>query len=320
MFKRIGIGVLCVVGLIWLNNTSLLFGPDAGAAAKLLAHRGVHQIYVGEARDNDTCRAGKIAPLTHDLIENTIPSMRAAFEAGAAVVELDVHLVADGHFVVFHDWELDCQTDGTGVTYQQSLAYLRGLDLGYGFTSDGAHFPLRGRPGNRMPTLVEVLDAGLDGSFLINFKSRRAEEGRALVKLLEEPRYRAQVFGIYGGEPPTEAVLEAVPQMRGYHRAGLKRCLIRYGLLGWSGYVPQACRSGLVAVPIDYGPWLWGWPHRFEARMKAAGSEVILLGPYDGSGFSSGIEDAAVLAEVPDGFGGYIWSNRAEVIGPLIAE
>lgn len=87
MVKRIGIGVLILLGLLWLNNSSLLFGPDTGATAKLLAHRGVHQIYAGDARDNDTCRARAIAPLTHDLIENTIPSMRAAFEAGAAVVE-----------------------------------------------------------------------------------------------------------------------------------------------------------------------------------------------------------------------------------------
>lgn len=54
--------------------------------------------------------------------------------------------------------------------------------------------------------------------------------------------------------------------------------------------------------------------------MNRAGSEVILLGPYDGRGFSSGIEDAADLRGVPDGFGGYIWSKRAEVIGPLMGK
>ena len=38
--------------------------------------------------------------------------MRAAFDSGADVVELDVHLTPDGKFAVFHDWTLDCRTDG----------------------------------------------------------------------------------------------------------------------------------------------------------------------------------------------------------------
>ena len=51
--------------------------------------------------------------------------------------------------------------------------------------------------------------------------------------------------------------------------------------------------------------------------MREAGTEVILLGPYDGFGFSSGIDDAAILARVPRGFEGLIWRDRIEVIGPI---
>jgi hypothetical protein len=32
--------------------------------------------------------------------------------------------------------------------------------------------------------------------------------------------------------------------------------LIRYALTGWATYVPVACRNTLVAVPMDYGPYL----------------------------------------------------------------
>jgi glycerophosphoryl diester phosphodiesterase len=87
---------------------------------------------------------------------------------------------------------------------------------------------------------------------------------------------------------------------------------------GWSGHVPAPCRNTLIAIPQDYAPFLWGWPHRLTKRLKAHGSDVILLGPYDGSGFSSGIETPEALARVPAGFDGYLWTNRIEVIGPRV--
>ncbi|MEZ4555866.1 MAG: glycerophosphodiester phosphodiesterase family protein [Caldilineaceae bacterium] len=57
---------------------------------------------------------------------------------GADVVEFDVHRTSDDQFAVFHDWTLDCRTDGTGVTRDQTLADLQTLDIGYGYTGDGA--------------------------------------------------------------------------------------------------------------------------------------------------------------------------------------
>ena len=83
---------------------------------RFLAHRGVHQIAAGPGRDAKACGANPVGPITHDFIANTLRSMRAAFDHGAEVVELDVHLTRDGVFAVFHDWRLECQTDGVGVT------------------------------------------------------------------------------------------------------------------------------------------------------------------------------------------------------------
>ncbi|WP_157209922.1 glycerophosphodiester phosphodiesterase family protein [Marinimicrobium agarilyticum] len=44
--------------------------------------------------------------------------MRAAFAAGAGVVELDVHPATDGYFAVMHDWMLDCRTEGMGCIWR----------------------------------------------------------------------------------------------------------------------------------------------------------------------------------------------------------
>lgn len=64
--------------------------------------------------------------------ENTLPAFRAALEAGADGVELDVHLSADGVPVVIHDDRVDATTDGSGAVASLSLAQLRALDAGGG--------------------------------------------------------------------------------------------------------------------------------------------------------------------------------------------
>jgi glycerophosphoryl diester phosphodiesterase len=84
-------------------NWSGFRGLGAEGAPRLIAHRGVHQTFDADGVENDTCTAQRIHPPTHEFIENTIPSMRAAFDAGASVVELDVHLTPDGEFAVMHD-------------------------------------------------------------------------------------------------------------------------------------------------------------------------------------------------------------------------
>ncbi len=304
-----------VIALLWGVNTSLFSAFPEGEAPRLLAHRGQHQIFDREGLTAETCTASRILPPEHAFLENTIPSMRAAFDAGAAVVELDVHLTPDGAFAVFHDWTLDCRTEANGVTEETPMTRLKQVDIGYGYTADGgATFPFRGRGIGMMPTLTEVLDTLPEGRFLVNFKSRRAEEGETLARLLNSnAAYRAAVFAVYGGGEPTEAAIAAVPGLPGYSARSAKECLLGYLALGWTGYMPAACRDTLVPVPVNYAFLLWGWPEKFYNRVRAAGSDVILLGAYEkGDTGSAGIDDVATWSMVPLGFPGFIWTNRIE--------
>lgn len=250
-FKKTLITLALITTAIWANNTTLFTTPTGGT--KLIAHRGVHHVYAGNNRTADTCRAPNVDPITHDFIENTIPSMQAAFEYGADVVELDVHLTSDKTFAVFHDWTLDCQTNGVGITHKHTIADLQKLDVGYNISHNGTDFPLRGT-GQTMPTLRDVFNANLNGKFLINLKSDRRSEGTALATLLKTPFNRSQIFGVYGGAAPTQRTIERTPNLRGYHRNGLKSCLIKYMALGWSGYVPAQCRNTMAGIPINYAP------------------------------------------------------------------
>jgi glycerophosphoryl diester phosphodiesterase len=313
--------VALIVAGVWLNNTSLFDTPLQDARSRILAHRGVHQAFPTDALDNDTCTAALIAPPQHPFLENTIASMRAAFDSGADVVELDVHLTPDGKFAIFHDWTLECRTDGSGVTELTSFDLLKTLDIGHGYTADGGKsFPFRGRGKGLMPELTEVLEAFPQGQFLVNYKSRRAEEGTALAWLLAaRPELRDRVFGVYGGAEPTRAAIGSVPGLRGYDRQSLKSCVVRYAALGWSGYVPQACRGTLLALPVNIAQWMWGWPHRFVKRMRASETDVILLGPWSG-GASAGIDTEAQLHLVPEKFGGWVWTNRTETMARRLKE
>lgn len=313
--KRLTIFALFAIATVWLVNTNMFVATPDGTP-RLLSHRGVHQTHSAAPRDGSACTAQHIDPPTHRFIENTIPSMQAAVDAGADVIELDVHLTPDGVFAVFHDWSVDCRTNGAGVTEQLPFEQLRALDVGHGYTTDGETYPLRGTGFRLMPSLRKVLDAQLGATYLINFKSKRSEEGTALAQLLKTPKDAAQIWGVYGGSVPTNAALAAMPDLRGFDKASVKDCLVGYMALGWTGHVPAACHDRIVGVPLNIAPYIWGWPHKFTARLNAAGSQVILWGPYDGTGFSSGIDTQADLAKVPSQFDGYVWTNKIEVVGP----
>jgi len=320
-WRKLLIALTLLVIFIFLNNTALL-APGMSGAPVLLAHRGIAQRFETEGLTNDTCTATRMLPPTHGFLENTIPSMRAGFDAGADVVELDIHPTRDGHFAVFHDWTLDCRTNGHGVTRERTLAELKALDIGYGYTADGGRtFPFRGKGVGLMPSLDEVLGTFPDRAFLINIKSNDPEEGRLLAAALKRlsPVQRHRLM-VYGGDRPVAEVRRRLVDVKTLSRASIKACLIRYMAYGWTGLAPKACERMVVYVPINVAPWLWGWPNRFLARMEAAGSTVFVLGPYHGGGFSSGIDSAGAVARLPEGYAGGILTNEIEKIAPLLKD
>ena len=81
--------------------------------------------------------------------ENTMAAFAMAVEQGAHVVELDVHMSADGYPVVIHDQTLDRTTSGHGMVRETTLAELRKLDAGAWFDRRFA--------GERVLTLEEVV-------------------------------------------------------------------------------------------------------------------------------------------------------------------
>ncbi|PLP61235.1 glycerophosphodiester phosphodiesterase [Mesorhizobium loti] len=314
------LGAFVAAGAIWALNSSLLAGASE-RRPMLIAHRGLGQTFSPVGIGNDTCTADRIHQPEHTHLENTIEGFQAAFASGADIVELDVHPTTDGDFAVFHDWTVDCRTDGKGVTREKSLKELKALDVGYGYTADGGKtFPFRGKGIGQMPSLGEVLTVFPTKRFLINIKSDDVAEGRLLARMIGAlPPERQKLIMVYGGGKAIEAYKAALPEAVVLGTDRVVPCLMRYAALGWSGYVPEDCRKTLFMLPANYAPFAWGFPNRLSERLEANGSTLVILGDNDGSKHSTGVDDIVTFKKLPVRFDGAIWTNRVDRIGPAVA-
>ncbi|MCA9284657.1 MAG: hypothetical protein KDA22_05565, partial [Phycisphaerales bacterium] len=82
--------------------------------------------------------------------ENTMAAFRAALDAGADWIELDVQETADGRIVVIHDTDLKRVANDPRGIWQVGLDELASIDVGSWFGSDFRD--------ERVPTLAEVID------------------------------------------------------------------------------------------------------------------------------------------------------------------
>lgn len=120
-----------------------------------------------------------------DVPENT----REAFEdaaklEGVDVIETDVHLTRDGHFVFFHDPVVDRTTNGRGKIKDKTIVELKALDAGYKHAAVDGTFPYRGK-GLTIQSIDEILPAFPDQRFNIDIKARDTRAPALLARKLE---------------------------------------------------------------------------------------------------------------------------------------
>jgi glycerophosphoryl diester phosphodiesterase len=317
--KYLGVGVLALGTSIYVLNASWL-APAPSGHPVLIAQRGVHQVYGREGVDDTTCTARHIPSPSHDFIENTLPSISEAFAIGAHVVEVDVRLTKDHEFVLFHDNTLECRTNGTGRVGDRTIAELKALDVGYGYTADdGKTCPFRGKGIGLMPTLEEALKAHAEERFLVQLKDGDPKLGAILVSYLEERGLaRWGQLAFFGSAGAVSQLKSSTPEARVWSAGAAGRRLAGYLTLGWIGHVPKACDKGIILIPITQSGFIWGWPNRFLARMRQHRTDVMLIGRIDGlSGANfSRLDTQQELSRLPPQFDGSIWTDRIDVVGP----
>ena len=317
--RRAAFVVAAALLLLTFVNASWLASKPVGGV-KLIAHRGLSQLFDHKGVERDTCTATRIEPPVHDFQENTVRSMQAAARLGADMVEIDIAPTADGRIAAFHDWTVDCRTEGQGETRSKTLAELQALDIGHGYTANGGKsFPFRGRRKDRMPSLEEALAALPNTPILFNFKGRDPGEADLLATALKTARRdveeRRDAF--YGADGPVERIGAHFPKALRFTKEGAKACTKDYAAYGWTSIVPESCRNGVIMVPLNYQWAFWGWPNRLIQRMQGVGARVIVIGPYGGD-FGMGLTLPEQLGEIPSSFNGYVWVDDIWTVGPAL--
>lgn len=235
--------------------------------------------------------------------ENTLAAFEAAWRSGAAAIELDVQLTADGAVVVIHDDTLDATTDGAGRLASTDLAAVRTLDSGRWFSPAFA--------GQRVPTFVEVLELVADRpgtDLLVELKGSwtveqvRGVTGPVLAAGLGD-RVVVQSFW-----PETVAALRSAAP-------GLRRGLL---VLEAGPDLEERCRELGVVTCNPYGLLLLQHPDLVD-RLHAAGLEVTVWTLDEPEHWAAAVALGVdgIITNRPDRLAGWLAARAPVVVGAV---
>lgn len=107
-----------------------------------------------------------------------------------------------------------------------------------------------------------------------------------------------------------------LPDTWGWSETDGRTCYSAYLWQGWYGAVPEICRGKTMIVGLSEQWFIWGWPNRFQQRMKDAGVRVILTDLEGGK--MKGITGLQQIPEIPRDFKGYALIDDIMLIGRAI--
>ena len=316
---RIALGLaLAFLALTFLNASWLADSPRG--YVKLIAQRGTMQQVDHRKAGSQDCPARAIEPPLHDYLENTVAAINSAKRLGAQAIAIDIMPTADGKIALFHDASLDCRTDGHGPASAATMAQLKALDAGYGYSADGGQsFPLRGKGTGQIASLDEALAAAGQSALIYNLRSADPTLAPRLIAALKaagrDPVARGDGFS--GAEAALAPLRTAFPGVWTFSPDTMAACTNDYLAFGWLGQTPASCRNGTLVIPLNRQWAFAGWPNRLIARMTAVGARVIVIAPQ-GDGGPMGLDLPEQLGEVPASFNGYVWVDDMWSVGPAL--
>ena len=194
--------------------------------------------------------------------DETAESFRHGLEAGADVLEMDLHLSADGHLIVIHDPLVNRTTDGRGAVAEMTLPELKALDAGYWWPHhsiegmderhflDVEEFPWRGE-GLVLLTFEEVLSSYPSTPLVVEIKAGGSRAAMAVSRLLEDFGRQEDVLVVSSIPEILSAYRDLAPDApTGADRDEVIRfwILSKIGLAGFSGV-----RATALQVPVAQG-------------------------------------------------------------------
>ncbi len=180
--------------------------------------------------------------------ESTIFAFQRALDLGVDVLEMDVHVSADGEVVVIHDPEVDRTTEGKGLVHELSLQQIQTLDAGYKWTDDSrASFPFRGK-GIRIPSLRQVFQSLPEAKFNIEIKPSSDEAATSLCDTIREygrendvlvASFRQTVIDAFRTACPEVATVAPMNETRAFYFLNVFRMSSLYEPRGQAFQVPE---------------------------------------------------------------------------------
>jgi glycerophosphoryl diester phosphodiesterase len=196
---------------------------------------------------------------------STLYAIRAAIQAGATGIELDVHATADGQLVVCHDPTVDRTTDATGLIAELTFDQLATLDNAYWWApgadvSPGLEpdaYPFRGRAPEdrrfRFALLEEVLEEFPGVVLNLDIKQTApvvAPYEEALAAMLHRFGRVDDVIVASFLDPATDAFSSFAPQVP--TSAGTMAVAAFFQSVQ-TGQAPAPMRHVALQVPASYG-------------------------------------------------------------------
>jgi len=142
---------------------------------------------------------------------DTLLFLEVAAEMGVDILEMNVHMSADGQIVLIHDDSVERTTNGSGKISEMSLAEIQALEVGVNWTQDeGQTYPYRGA-GLRIPTLEEVFKVFPDYPMNIEIKAESPEAGERLCAIIDQYGMTSKVLVASSRDAALEAFRQACP-------------------------------------------------------------------------------------------------------------
>lgn len=121
-----------------------------------------------------------------------------------------------------------------------------------------------------------------------------------------------------GDDAAVTAVKKARPDAWAFTVKSARACAADYRTSGLWGSMPASCNKGTMLLSVDeLGMTLWGWPNRFLARAKAAGTRVIIAEAVEDEKIT-GLSKPQRYSDIANSYNGYIWIDNVGEMGPAL--
>ncbi len=239
--KKVTLTLVFIITLLFL-----LKDPGSNQSIKqgeLVAYRGGGQLLDYASMDNFSCAASNLLPSENKFIENTIESVGNAISKEFNIIHLNIHKTKDNDFAVFHDWKLECATNGSGKTSSYTMDKLRSLDAGYGYTFDKDNsYPWRGK-GIKVMSVRDIIKTYPEKIYWLNLKTADDNSVEILNEYLKTlPLKNRNDVVFISSKIAAEQFKALNPNQVAVSVESTKSCFIDYMLYGWSRFFPESCK------------------------------------------------------------------------------